>query len=87
MHDIEALPRTLAAADVRAWVEGMSERPDNTLYDEKGQAVESSAIDALVANANVAAIPATQSTRYGMVVRRADLRTISDTHAAVQGTR
>jgi hypothetical protein len=74
VHDIEALPRTLAASDVRAWVEGMSERPDDTLYDEQGRAAESSAIDALVANANVAAIPATQPTRYGLVVRRSDLR-------------
>ena len=75
VHDIEALPRTLAAADVRAWVEDMSERPANTLYDEQGRAAETSTIDALVANANVAAIPATQPTRYGMVVRRSDLRT------------
>jgi len=41
----------------------------------KGQAVEAAAIDAIVANANAAAIPATQPTRYGMVVRRSDLRT------------
>lgn len=75
VHDVEALPRTLAATDVRAWVEKMSERPDQTLYDEHGRAVEASAIDALVANVNVAAIPATQQTRFGMVVRRSDLRT------------
>jgi hypothetical protein len=75
VHDIEALPRTLAAADVRAWVEDMSERPADTLYDEQGRAVEASTIDALLASANVAAIPATQATRYGMVVRRSDLRT------------
>lgn len=75
VHDVEALQRTLAAADVRAWVEKMSERPDETLYDEHGRVVESSVIDALVANVNVAAIPATQQTRFGLVVRRSDLRT------------
>jgi hypothetical protein len=75
VHDVEALPRTLAASDVRAWVEKMSQRPDDTLYDEHGRAVEASVIDALVANVNVAAIPATQQTRFGMVVRRSDLRT------------
>ena len=75
VHDVEALPSTLAAADVHAWVDRMSERPDDTLYDVKGQAVEAAAIDAIVANANAAAIPATQPTRYGMVVRRSDLRT------------
>lgn len=75
VHDVEALPRTLAANEVRTWVEKMSERPDDTMYDEQGHAVEANAIDALVANANVAAIPATQPTRFGMVVRRSDLRT------------
>jgi len=75
IHDIEAIPGTLAAADVHAWVDRMSERPDDTLYDEQGKAVEAAAIDALVANANAAAIPATQETRFGMVVRRSNLRT------------
>jgi hypothetical protein len=75
VHDVEAIPRTLAAADVRKWVEAMSDRPENTLYDEQGRAIETSAIDAVVANANIEAIPASQSTRYGMVVRRSDLRT------------
>ena len=75
VHDVESLPRTLAAAEVRAWVEDMSERPANTLYDAQGRAVESGTIDGLIANANVAAIPDTQTTRFGMVVRRSDLRT------------
>ena len=75
MHDVEAMPRTLSAQRCAHWVESMSDRPADTLYDEQGQAVQASALDELVANANVAAIPATQSTRYGMVVRRSDLRT------------
>jgi hypothetical protein len=75
IHDVEALPATLTAADVHAWIDRLSERPDDTLYDEKGQTVAAAAIDAIVANANVATIPATQATRFGMVVRRSDLRT------------
>jgi hypothetical protein len=82
VHDVEALPRTLAMNDVRGWVESMSERPDDTLYDEQGRAVEESVIDALVANANAAAIPATQQTRFGLVVRRSSLRTFP-THLRV----
>jgi cell wall-associated NlpC family hydrolase len=53
----------------------MSERPDDTLYDELGKAVDAAAIDAFVANANATAIPETQTTRFGMVVRRSNLRT------------
>jgi hypothetical protein len=75
VHDVEAIPRTLTASEVSAWVERMSVRPTDTLYDEKGQPVQSSTLDELVANVNVAAIPATQTTRFGMVVRRSDLRT------------
>jgi hypothetical protein len=75
IHDIDALPGTLTAAAVHGWVDRMSERPDDALYDERGKALEPAAIDAIVANANAAAIPATQQTRFGMVVRRSDLRT------------
>jgi hypothetical protein len=75
VHDVEALPRTLMASDVRAWVEKLSDRPDKTLYDEQGRAVEASVLDALVANVNLEAIPAKQTTRFGLVVRRTDLRT------------
>ena len=75
VHDVEALPRTLTANDVRAWVEKMSERPDDTLYDAQGRVVETSVIDGLMANVNAAAIPATQQTRFGLVVRRSSLRT------------
>jgi hypothetical protein len=75
VHDVEALPRTLTANDVRAWVEKMSERPDDTLYDERGRAIDASVIDGLMANVNAAAIPATQPTRFGMVVHRSSLRT------------
>ena len=75
VHDVERLPRTLSSTEVLAWVEKMSERPDDTLYDEHGRAIEASVIDALVANVNAAAIPATQQTRFGMVVRRSNLRT------------
>jgi hypothetical protein len=75
IHDIEALPSTLSAAEVHTWVDRMSERPDDTLYDEHGKTMDAAAIDELVANANVAAIPVTQPTRFGMVVRRSALRT------------
>jgi hypothetical protein len=74
IHDLEALPAALAGADVRAWVDRMSVRPDDPLYDEHGKAVEAAAIDAIVSNANADAIAATQPARFGMVVRRSDLR-------------
>jgi cell wall-associated NlpC family hydrolase len=75
VHDIERLPATLSAAQVRGWIEKLSQRPDDALFDEKGQQVQAKVLDELVANLGLDAIAATQGTRYGMVVRRSDLRT------------
>ena len=75
VRDIEGLPASLAAADVRQWIEAMSARPQRTLYDAEGQEVTAARVDEWLASLNLDAVPATQPTRYGMVVRRADLRT------------
>jgi cell wall-associated NlpC family hydrolase len=75
LYDIEALPLMLEAEQVRAWIEKLSVKPERTLYDETGKAGSERAIDRLVANLALKSIPQTQITRYGMVVRRADLRT------------
>ena len=75
VHDLEKLPRTMTASEVRAWIAKISERPEDPLYDDQGKAVPANALDALEADLNLAAIPATQATRFGLVVRRAALRT------------
>lgn len=75
VRDIEALPRSLTATDVRQWIEAMSARPRRTLYDEQGHEVSAARIDEWLAALDLDALPANQPTRYGMVVRRADLRT------------
>ncbi|GAA3930714.1 SH3 domain-containing protein [Luteimonas lutimaris] len=75
MHDIENLPAELDAERVRDWIEGLSRRPERTLYDVRGKQVPSKSIDDIVAATNLKAIPKTQPTRYGLVVHRAALRT------------
>ena len=75
LYDIEALPLMLEAEQVRAWIEKLSVVPERTLYDETGKAGSERAINRLAANLALKSIPQTQITRYGMVVRRADLRT------------
>lgn len=75
MHDIENLPMQLDAARVRAWIEGLSSRPERPLYDIQGKQVPKKTIDAVVDATNLKAIPETQATRYGLVVHRAALRT------------
>ena len=82
LFDIEQLPVTLEAEQVRAWIERASPRPTRTLYDESGKEGSSRALDKLVNALNLGSLPQTQVTRYGMVVRRADLRTFP-THLRV----
>ena len=85
LHDIEDLPYTVEAAQVRAWIEAASPRPTAALYDEAGKEGSARAIDRLVAALDLDDIPQTQVTRFGLVVRRADLRTFP-THLRVFST-
>jgi cell wall-associated NlpC family hydrolase len=75
VHDIQKLPATLTRTEVRGWIEKLSSRPSGTLHDEHGDPVLPATLDELVSALHLDAIPASQATRYGMVVRRADLRT------------
>lgn len=75
LHDIRALPAQLSGAQVKAWIEKLSERPGSTLYDEQGKVVSPAQIDDVVRNVAVDGIAATQNTRYGLTVHRANLRT------------
>lgn len=74
MHDLHALPVQLDRATVQGWIDGVSSRPTHPLYDVDGAPVPTATLDRIVANAARAAVPATAPTRYGLVVRRAALR-------------
>jgi hypothetical protein len=75
MHDLRSLPPTLGREQVAKWIKDLSRRPEQPLFDVDGKPVPSAAVDAIVANLALDAIPEQQPTRYGMVVRRAALRT------------
>lgn len=75
LHDLDALPDTLNRDRVATWINALSRRPNRALYDEQGQPVPAAALDQLADATHLAAIPARQATRYGLVVQRADLRT------------
>ncbi|MEO6226237.1 MAG: SH3 domain-containing protein [Thermomonas sp.] len=74
MHDLTSMPATLSGAQVRAWIEAMSSRPTRILYDMEGKEVPASALEALASNLALNAIPASQSTRFGLVTARTPLR-------------
>jgi cell wall-associated NlpC family hydrolase len=75
MHDLRALPATLEHAQVAGWIEGLSSMPKRALYDEQGTPVPQADLDVIVASMDLAAIPASQPTRFGMALQRAALRT------------
>jgi cell wall-associated NlpC family hydrolase len=74
MHDLAALPVTLPRAQVAEWIGHLSKRPAHALYDEHGQPVPSAALDKLMGDVALDAIPAQTTVRYGLVVERAALR-------------
>lgn len=74
MHDLAALPATLDRARVAGWIEALAAPPTRPLWDEAGTPVPEAMLAAIVANRALAAIPASQPTRFGMAVRRAPLR-------------
>ena len=74
MHDIRHLPASLPRDQVKAWIEKLASKPAKPLFDVEGKAVTATAIDGVMANAALDAIPAQVTPRYGMAVRRSALR-------------
>src|SRR5690348_536483 len=74
MHELRNLPATLSASQVRGWIEGLAKPPSKPLYDVQGKPVAAATLQAIVDARALDAIPASQPTRFGMVVRRAALR-------------
>lgn len=78
VRDVAALPARLDGAEVEGWIRALSSRPEGERYDAAGAVLPASFFDALEDNLALDAIPRSQATRYGLVVRRADLRTFPD---------
>ncbi len=75
VNDIEKLPPMLERARVVDWIGKLSRAPDGPLYDNAGAELSGATWAALQESMALDSIPARQPTRYGLVTRRADLRT------------
>jgi cell wall-associated NlpC family hydrolase len=73
MNDLERVPAILSRSQVSKWIEAISARPRTVLFGESGELAQH-AIDELIEAANLDAVAEQQPARYGLVVRRADLR-------------
>lgn len=75
MHELDKIPANLDQAQIQAWITGLSKAPQHTLYDNNDKPISKPEIAAFEAQLNLDAIPESQTTRYGMIVHRASLRT------------
>jgi len=75
VHDLEKMSGELTGAAVRSWIEKISQYPDEAMYDAVGHKLERPDFDALRHEVALESVPASQHARYGLVVKRADLRT------------
>jgi hypothetical protein len=78
VHDLERMT-TLSAGEVRRWIEKLSAYPDKDMFDAEGRKLERGRFDALLDNVAIGTVPESQRTRFGLVVKRADLRTFPAT--------
>ena len=75
IQDIAALPAQLTAAQVRSSITALSSWPTRALYDDQGQPIAAALRASIEANLGLQAIAAQAAPQYGLVVKRAALRT------------
>ena len=74
MYDLRSIAGVLTRAQVEGWIGALSQRPSQPRFDVSGAAIPEATLDGLVDELELDAIPARQSTRFGLVVHRAALR-------------
>ncbi len=76
IHDLRALPATLARDFVREKIDAISHLPPRTLYDVQGNEFSPAQLRAISDNLALDRIPASRPLQYGLVVHRAALRAV-----------
>ena len=76
VHDLTKVTSPLSRAQVLAWLKEISNLPAKPLVDASGNVIPKATMDSIEANAGEDKIPASAKIRYGLSVRRAQLRTL-----------
>jgi hypothetical protein len=74
VFNVETVPPTVTADEVKRWILKLSHRPDEELFDADGRKFGPSDLDGWMASLALDAVPERHPTRYGLVVQRADIR-------------
>ncbi|WP_225737257.1 SH3 domain-containing protein [Dyella acidiphila] len=77
--DLESLPTTLTREQIQGWVKSAASPLNAPLVDMHGDPLTAQTLAAIQANVGMQQIPASEPARYGMAVRRAQLRTYPTT--------
>jgi hypothetical protein len=75
VRDIETLAGGVSGEDVRRWIGELAKREADPLFDDQSREITQDARQALLDSTQLEAVPDTRSARYGLIVRRADVRT------------
>ncbi len=75
VRDVEKLAPALTREEVKGWIDHLSRRPEEALFDAQGRQLSPHELDELMSSLALDSIPSSAPTRYGLIVRRADLRT------------
>jgi hypothetical protein len=75
VRDVEAFADGVRADDVRRWIGELAARESGALYDQESREITQDARQSLLAGTNLEGVVDTRPARYGLVVRRADVRT------------
>ncbi|AWH55374.1 NlpC-P60 family protein [Stenotrophomonas sp. ESTM1D_MKCIP4_1] len=86
IQDIAALPAQLTATQVRASISALSTWPARVLYDDQGQPIAAALRASIEANLGMQAVAAQVAPQYGLVVKRAALRTFPTRHRVFSST-
>ena len=74
MRDLRSLSSTLTRAQVLGWIKDISQLPQKPLYDDKGERVPAEVLQQVSDQLVLDKVPMEQPVRYGVVLRRAALR-------------
>ena len=75
MRDLHALAASMTDKQVRAWIEGLSQRPSRALFDRDGKSISARQINAWMRSLALKRLPRELPVRFALVTRRSNLRT------------
>lgn len=75
VRSLDAMPDCIAGDRVRAWIVALSRKPAQRLFDGHGAEITPADFDELENALALDAVPEVQATSFGLVTRRASLRT------------